>query len=546
MPYTIRTKDGIVLQNIPDDVDPNSQELKDRVTQIRGGNAGQAKMVDDQRSKAMASMAMAGKSGFDKFVLGAGASANRMYEGLRGLVSDRERTPEEDALLSAGRELQGMSGAAKAGGIAMDVAPYLAAGVATGGMSAVPGVATRVGANALLDAGIGAALSPEDRGKEALLSGVGSAGGQLAGHALGRTLGGLVKPSADAQSLMRQGIQPTIGQGVDSSTLSGRALRDAEQAVETWPIVGTGVGAARRRSAQEFSQAALDRAVPPGGASREISREGIDAVGRQFDRAYSALDQLVFKPDVQFDKDLMKIVYNPDYFASAETPKNILSFIKKNFFQQFRNGPSSVGAYMPGKGLKEFESKLGQRIRDLARSTDKNDLAERRMLTAVDDALTQYRNRQIPAPLATQLSETDKAYAAWKRVARASKYSDDGAVTPSQLTRAVKAMSSGDAYGRGNAFMQDLTDAGAILRNKTPNSGTMDRAAWMGLALGAATAPAQLLPVGAGAVGLTAAYARPVQRFLLGGYRRQRALQEALRRNSQYAGDVAAGTATSD
>lgn len=37
MPYNITTKDGITINNIPDDVASDSQELKDRVTKIRGG-----------------------------------------------------------------------------------------------------------------------------------------------------------------------------------------------------------------------------------------------------------------------------------------------------------------------------------------------------------------------------------------------------------------------------------------------------------------------------------------------------------------------------
>lgn len=37
MPYSITTKDGITINNIPDDVAPDSQELKDRVAAIRAG-----------------------------------------------------------------------------------------------------------------------------------------------------------------------------------------------------------------------------------------------------------------------------------------------------------------------------------------------------------------------------------------------------------------------------------------------------------------------------------------------------------------------------
>jgi hypothetical protein len=39
MPYSITTEDGITIDNIPDTVDPNSQELKDRVASLRSGEA---------------------------------------------------------------------------------------------------------------------------------------------------------------------------------------------------------------------------------------------------------------------------------------------------------------------------------------------------------------------------------------------------------------------------------------------------------------------------------------------------------------------------
>jgi hypothetical protein len=39
MPYSITTEDGITIENIPDTVDPNSQELRDRVLSLRGGEA---------------------------------------------------------------------------------------------------------------------------------------------------------------------------------------------------------------------------------------------------------------------------------------------------------------------------------------------------------------------------------------------------------------------------------------------------------------------------------------------------------------------------
>lgn len=48
MAYTIQTKDGITINNIPDDVDPQSQELKDRVSKIRAENQMSAPVEEKQ------------------------------------------------------------------------------------------------------------------------------------------------------------------------------------------------------------------------------------------------------------------------------------------------------------------------------------------------------------------------------------------------------------------------------------------------------------------------------------------------------------------
>jgi len=46
MPYSITTQDGITIQNIPDDIDPQSDVLKQRVAAIRGGQTAQQPSLD--------------------------------------------------------------------------------------------------------------------------------------------------------------------------------------------------------------------------------------------------------------------------------------------------------------------------------------------------------------------------------------------------------------------------------------------------------------------------------------------------------------------
>lgn len=542
MPYTIQTKDGIVLKNIPDEIDPNSNELKARVQKIRNEQS-----VKTEVSKMREGSAL--RRGFR----GAGASLQNAALGIKDVFTDL--SPEEQLTAAANRQFLEEDTAGKVGGFAADVASFaIPGGAATKGLTMLPRIGRVIAANPLktavaTDAALSAAYSTEDKGEAALAGALGSAAGQGIVRGAGRLLGGVVRPSDEARTLMQKGIQPTIGQGADQGTMAGRLIRRGEEIAESVPIAGTFVSRARQRAADELGETAMQRAVPPGGtAVGGPSRESFQALRSQFDKAYKVLDPLEFTPDKKFSEDLLSIINNPDNFASRSQINRVLAFVKRNFDNQFQASEKNT-AFISGKALKEFESKINSRIRDLARSMNPEDAAERRILTQVDEALTQYRDRQLikepkTAKLKDDLRETDRAYANYKRLLRAGSYvgADEGAFTPAMLTRSVKAMARNpDQYARGQALMQDLTDPASILRGRTPNSGTVDRAALLGLGAGTLINPVGTLTgAAAGAAGTAGLYARPVQRFMLGGYNYQKALEEALRRQARLAGSVGA------
>jgi hypothetical protein len=539
MPYTIETQDGIVVENIPDDVPPDSPQLKQRVAAARE-KAARGDRVD---AKINARRALPGIS---KFGLGATGALQNAYYGVKDVFTDL--SPEERETVDVNKGFRDRDTAAKVGGFAGEVASFalpggLAGKAITKGVQFLPRaaqLAATIGGNAAVDAGLSAAYATENKGDAAAMGAVGSVGGQVLGRSLAAAAGGFT-PSKEAKELMRMGIQPTVGQGADQGSLVGRLARRVEEGSESVPIAGTIITNARQRAGREVADEAMRRAVPPGGSAQEATREGVDAAAQQFKKAYGVLDQYTFKPDQQLEQDVLNIALDPNYQASRETIDRVLNFFGANFTKKFQQGPQQVGAFLSGDAFKSFDSELGRRIRDLAGQQGTEALAERRMLTALEGALGEYRNRNLPPEVVEQLSDTDRAYAVWKRVARAGKYSDDGEITPQRLTRAVKAMSQGDNYARGRAFMQDLTDPASILRNRTPNSGTADRAALIGLLGGVAVNPVGTA-VGTGAAlgGTGLMYTRPGQKFLLGGYDWQRGLQEALRRRSATAGDVGA------
>lgn len=260
MPYTIETKDGIVLRNIPDDIDPNSPEIKSRVQQVRQGI---------QVNQDVAQMREGGA--LRRGLRGAGASLQNAALGIKDVFTDL--SPEEQRTAAANRQFLEEDTAGKVGGFAADVASFALPGgvVAKGltkGLTMLPRAAraaTALGANAAVDAGLSAAYSTEDKGEGALSGALGSVGGQLLGRALARTAGGVVRPSAQAQKLMAEGVQPTIGQGADQGSMFGRRVAKLEEAAQSLPVMGDVITNARGRAQRELVQAAANRAVPPGG-----------------------------------------------------------------------------------------------------------------------------------------------------------------------------------------------------------------------------------------------------------------------------------------
>ena len=83
-------------------------------------------------------------------------------------------------------------------------------------------------------------------------------------------------------------------------------------------------------------------------------------------------------------------------------------------------------------------------------------------------------------------------------------------------------------------------DANQVTGNVLGDSGTALRLAAMG-ATGATAAFMNAVPqLAASRAATQIGYLRPVQKALLGGYGKQKAMQDALRRYSPYAGDLGA------
>lgn len=88
MPYAITTRDGITIQNIPDNVPPDAQELRDRVSAIRAGQVG----AKEERQPAAASPGMLQQAG--QFVTGLPGAIREAATGEQRRVAGTEALPE--------------------------------------------------------------------------------------------------------------------------------------------------------------------------------------------------------------------------------------------------------------------------------------------------------------------------------------------------------------------------------------------------------------------------------------------------------------------
>jgi hypothetical protein len=137
------------------------------------------------------------------------------------------------------------------------------------------------------NAGYSALTAPEDRGEAAALGGAGA----LGGRALFRGLGGVVRPTAQAQELLDQGVRMTPGQAGGGAM--GSLAKMYEGAIGEFPLIGSAVRGAQKQGLDDWNRAMLQRAE--GGASvvpdrishtAPIGQPGLSNVKGAYDKAY--------------------------------------------------------------------------------------------------------------------------------------------------------------------------------------------------------------------------------------------------------------------
>ena len=460
------------------------------------------------------------KMGTAMQVLGGAKTAwDRAAMGLKGVFTDL--TPEDKALLEGGRAFESKAGApATIGSIGADVAMSAApGGLVTKAVSKAPLLA-RTLAEIGYGAGYGALTSPEDRAAGA----VGGGAGTAVGMGVNRLVGGAIKPliSKDAQALMDQGIQPTVGQAV------GGVVNTAEQKLKSLPLVGDVIRNARGRAVNEFNEKAIQVANP---ASKGFGDEALtatrEALGDKFDDVLRSIPQLNLNTGAvrQF---AVNAVDDQALNLANNSKQKVMAYVQKNLL-----GRSST---MDGETAQRVGSDA---LKAANRWKYSSNSEEQAMGDALERITQEWRNSLVQAA-GSKGPELRDAQAAWRAfipVDRAGAYRGNqnaatnevtGKFTPNSLRRSIEASDQSQfnnltrALRGGNTPFDNLNNltrqAERVLGDSVPDSGTAGRA-MMGLtAIGAGSAAGMGATDMAGGAALALPlYSRTGSKFLMKG-----------------------------
>ena len=407
------------------------------------------------------------------------------------------------------RKPEGMDWMRLAGNVASPVNVAAGAAAVPARLASLP---VKMAAGAATGAGA-AALAPVSGGDFAEEKARQVGMGALFGGAVPAAVAGasrLISPKASTDAglkvLQDAGVRPTIGQ-----TLGGWVNR-AEEKMQSVPIMGDAISAARGRAVNQLNSAAINRATAPIGVKIDkVGQEGIkeaaDALSSAYDDVLSGLKSIKF--DQQWTQDMSQLKS-----MARALPDGVKNSFKNKIKSLIDDRISRAGG-MTAETMKQLDSELGTLARQYGRSSVASEQELGSAFLQAQSLLRDQVARNSPQA-AARLKALNEGWANLVRVEKAGSaaINNEGVFTAAQLNNAIKAADSSvrkRATAHGTALMQDLGNAGSRLGNKVPNSGTVDRLLLGGAGLGAgAISPGIPIALAGGA----AAYTPPVQALL--------------------------------
>lgn len=466
--------------------------------------------------KAAAALRVAQMSPLRKAVYGAERSLDEPAMGLKQLTVGL--TPEDESELGIRRSMEqqipGSWASRMVGDMALYAAPTTKAlALANKLRSGKAAYAAAAGTGA----GIGAiqpTLGDESRSDNAISGGAFGLIGQGGGDIVAGMIKGVAKnPSV---SKLPQAIRDrlSLGQSVDRNTVGGKILSATEEKLQSVPIAGSIIRNKREGAVDAWRDDLVEGVAPAGFKPTGIgTRERIDSIHGEYAKRYAAaLRNQQVPPSQLFESQVAKITNNPRSGLTRQQQAEMRDMVMDYYNSMFHGnniptGPAGTGVVTQGghrgtpisidaDNAKGFEAFLTGKASQFRKSNAPGSADMAKMFDDLERAWSVSYRRALPSSSRKAIKELDQSYAPYKTVERAASYvgNDFGDFTPQQLVTAIRSRTPANKFARGQGILQDEGQAARdVLIDRTPNSGTADRALTFGMLTGLVTNPMETL-----------------------------------------------------
>lgn len=454
MPILAQSSDGVIHQ-FPDGTDSS---VVDRVMKSYAGTAPQMSGLESFGTGAL------------NDVVNLGQTAAHAIAAPVSLVAPsyaQERLQKLDTAVEARKkrvqEANPQKGYETAGEIATTIPMALVDAPVTMGMVAGATSAAKPGADFWAD-----------KFKDMALGGALGKAGDLTGKAIGKVIAPKVSP--DVAQLMNEGITLTPGQ-MGGKGVVGRTIKRGEEALESYPVVGSLIRHGRENAVQRFNRVAINRALAPIeeklGTTTAVGHPAIEEMANKINQAYEKVaPSITYKPSYspEYQRDMAEI-HQLVTELHPDQAKQFNAIIKNRIYDRLKNG------VMSGKDFIRANSDLGKMAREKLRSTDGNQQQLGHVLSQVQEALFNDLERVNPKASA-ELAKAHQAYGASQTIMRAAanRAGSDAIFTPKDLLVGQRAGMTKGAIAKGRGAMTDFAErAHRVMGDSVRNSGTPER-----------------------------------------------------------------------
>lgn len=385
-----------------------------------------------------------GMSGWEKALVGAGHRFDQMYRGVRNLLPGQSNSAEEienEKLYKKNEKGLGWQGTAG------EIVPDLLITAPLGGgaslltkaaaLKSAPVAASNLtkalisgGSTVAGNAATGAALNADDRAGAAFNEGAGA----LAGMGLQRAVGGLFRTAAtpEARALMREGIQPTVGQ-----TLGG-APNTFESKLTVLPLAGEAIASARHRTQRELNERLLREAEgltgdaatqglrgAPGTVGDEALSRVRTELGQGFDEVLDRVGNIAMHPQPIIDSTT-NVMRDAALDLNNASRQRLSDYVSENLLSHGRpySAPPGMQAMLgPSTGpqpmmigadvAKRIESDMGQAARKAMGSESAEERAYGMALNRIHSEWRDNLMRSLPPEDATRMADLNARWRAF-------------------------------------------------------------------------------------------------------------------------------------